>query len=387
MTRHDPNTFDQALDTALHVPARRLRDICRQLKPAYARRNTIPVLSTALVDAGPTGTVFTLTDLDQTITITADDLATAAPFKACVPFKLLTEIAGGLDGMISVTHLIHDHAKNEMNQLTLATDDGFSATINLICPVEDFPLRTDADGIDWKVIEVAPADLRRLFDLSRHCISTEETRYYLNSTYLSRKPGGDTLRAAATDGHRLAVIDSAVPAPDGLSAVVPTAVCDTIRTLISSKSNEPVTVQIAEPHMRLTHGPVRIDAKLIDNTFPDVTRVIPKADATMLVTTSAAALHRLNVFTDERNRAVAFESGRATILNRGRGQVSVPVTMTWPDGEPATDTERWGFQLRYLTQQARVTPVFRIEMSTPADPATIRGEDPDALWVLMPMRM
>ena len=58
-------------------------------------------------------------------------------------------------------------------------------------------------------------DLKRLIDKTRFAISTEETRYYLNGIYLHTAQRGkeQTLRAVATDGHRLAQAE--LPAPKG----------------------------------------------------------------------------------------------------------------------------------------------------------------------------
>ena len=63
--------------------------------------------------------------------------------------------------------------------------------------------------------KLAAADLKRLIDKTQFAISTEETRYYLNGIYLhvagTAKSG--TLRAVATDGHRLAQVE--LPLPQG----------------------------------------------------------------------------------------------------------------------------------------------------------------------------
>ena len=56
-------------------------------------------------------------------------------------------------------------------------------------------------------------DLKRLIDKTRFAISTEETRYYLNGIYLhpAEMAGTKTLRAVATDGHRLAQVELPLP--------------------------------------------------------------------------------------------------------------------------------------------------------------------------------
>ena len=59
--------------------------------------------------------------------------------------------------------------------------------------------------------------LAELIDRTRFAISTEETRYYLNGIYLHTAGTGKnaTLRAVATDGHRLAQVELPLPAGVG----------------------------------------------------------------------------------------------------------------------------------------------------------------------------
>ena len=61
--------------------------------------------------------------------------------------------------------------------------------------------------------EIQAAVLKRLFDKTHFAISTEETRYYLNGVFLHEMngPGRAVLRAVATDGHRLARIETEAP--------------------------------------------------------------------------------------------------------------------------------------------------------------------------------
>lgn len=398
VTQHDPKVFDQALDTALLVPAHRLLAICRQLAPAYERRTTIPVLGMALIEAGEEGTTFRLTDLDLTIAIVADDLKCAAPFKACVPFGLLRQIAGTLDDVVRIGIAPGDTLTHRMDQLTIATDDGFSAAINLLCPPEDWPTVSLKDDTpeNWSPISISPGDLRKHIDLARHCISTEETRYYLNGVYLCRHPVRGTVRSVATDGHRMAVIDTMTDAPEKLGAIVPRACLQAITTLISPTGNEPISLALHKlsPRIRLTAGPITIDCKLIDGDYPDYTRVIPKEPARTILTLSAGALRRLAPYATQRSNAVTFKDGRATMKALDLGEVSTPVSMTEVDGQAAEGAQAsngptgpWGFNLRYLVEQARLTPTFRAELHKSGDPARIYGEDPDAMWIIMPMRV
>ncbi len=372
---------------ALLIPVTRLRHLCRQVGLAVARRDSIPVLETVLIEATAGGTTFRTTDLDIEIEVTAEDLVTPAAFSACVPFLLLQRIAGSLTGVVRVTHQPATGApEHGLARLTLATDDGISATINLLCPPEDFPVLTppDAHPEAWPVMSIAPSALHRLMSLTAHFVSTGETRYYLNGVFLTRKPDSPTLRAVATDGHRMAIIDDATEAPEGLAAIVPTIAVKSILQLIDRHANEDVTIRIAANRIRMTAGAIRMDCKLIDGSFPDYTKVIPSYPIQRTATLTAGALGSLLPFATERSAAVKLADGRAAVKSPELGEASVPVPMvTTPEVPPG---QAHGFNLRYLTAQARITPTFQIAMASPSDPARITSEDPDALWILMPVR-
>lgn len=86
---------------------------------------------------------------------------------------------------------------------------------------EDFPDLAVGEIGDEFTIDAA--DLKRLIEKTRFAISTEETRYYLNGIYFHTAETGrtKTLRAVATDGHRLAQVELPCPAgADGMPGVI-----------------------------------------------------------------------------------------------------------------------------------------------------------------------
>ena len=77
-------------------------------------------------------------------------------------------------------------------------------------PRDDFPVI--AEGELPTRFELPAATLRQIIDKTRFAISTEETRYYLNGIFLHVSDEAQpVLKAAATDGHRLARVT--VPRP------------------------------------------------------------------------------------------------------------------------------------------------------------------------------
>ena len=175
-------------------------------------------------------------------------------------------------------------------------------------PESDFP--DLAAGDMTHKFTLAAADLKRLIDKTQFAISTEETRYYLNGIYLHAAGTGKaaTLRAVATDGHRLAQVD--LPLPAGAAGmpgvIVPRKTVGEVQRLIEDSEAE-VAIELSPAKIRFTIGDVVLTSKLIDGTFPDYGRVIPAGNDKELVVDKKdfeAAVDRVSTVSSERGRAV-----------------------------------------------------------------------------------
>jgi DNA polymerase-3 subunit beta len=126
-------------------------------------------------------------------------------------------------------------------------------------------------------------DLNDALRRVRHAICNEETRYYLNGVYLHYVMREQLLRFVATDGHRLAMVD--IPAPHGAHNIRPAIlsrafVTDAIKSTNKARDAfKPVRLAIGPSSVSLTDwdGNV-IDGALVDGTFPDYERVIPRGE-------------------------------------------------------------------------------------------------------------
>jgi len=128
--------------------------------------------------------------------------------------------------------------------------------------------------------------LRDLIDRTRFAISTEETRYYLNGIYIhaTESEGQAVLRAVATDGHRLARVEE--PLPEGAKAmpgvIIPRKTVNEIRKLAEETQDE-IVVRLSDTKVQFALGTVTLTSKLIDGTFPEYERVIPRGNDKKLV--------------------------------------------------------------------------------------------------------
>ncbi|MBV9757178.1 MAG: DNA polymerase III subunit beta, partial [Alphaproteobacteria bacterium] len=240
------------------------------------KRNTIPILANVLIAVRDGRLKLTATDME--IAIVEDVPATASrDGGTTAPAATLYEIVRKLPDGAEVEF---DHPGGET---ALKLRAGRFSTSLVVLPTEDFPSMT-AGSLPHRFV-VAAATLRALIDRTRFAISTEETRYYLNGIYLhaAESEGTKVLRAVATDGHRLARVEE--PLPDGAGAmpgvIVPRKTVAELRKLLDEESGG-VEVGLSDTRIRFQLGPVELTSKLIDGTFPEYERVIPRDNDKLL---------------------------------------------------------------------------------------------------------
>src|SRR4030081_3380952 len=274
------------------------------------RRNTIPILANVLIKADKSNRAFKATDLDLEVTETI--AAEVGPGGATtVPAHMFYEIVRKLpEGAQIVLEASGDRAM-------LAIRAGRSRFTLQTLPESDFP--DLAAGEMTHTFKLAAADLKRLIDKTQFAISTEETRYYLNGIYLhtAGTAKASTLRGVATDGHRLAQFELALP--EGASGmpgiIVPRKTVGEVQRLIEDNEAE-VTLELSQGKIRFTLGDTVLPSKLIDGTFPDYGRVIPTGNDKILEVVCkdfAAAVDRVSTISTEKSRAVKLSLERGSL--------------------------------------------------------------------------
>jgi len=349
------------------------------------RRNTIPVLSNVLIKAEGQSLRLKATDLDIEVveTLPAD---VAQSGGTTVPAHIVYDIIRKLpEGSQVVLEQAGDSA-------TLTVRAGRSRFALQTLPEGDFP---DLATGDMTHSFVLPAkSLRRLIDKTQFAISTEETRYYLNGIYLHAIDSeGQKLRAVATDGHRLAQVE--LDAPEGAvgmpGIIIPRKTVSEVLRLVEDPEAQ-VTVELSSAKIRFAIGSVLLTSKLIDGTFPDYARVIPRNNDKELIVEKAdfsAAVDRVSTVSSERGRAVKLTIGEGkltlTVVNPDSGSATEELEVDYDAGEIEI-----GFNSRYLLdvtgQIDGDTVAFKL--NDPGSPTLVQDPaSPGALYVLMPMRV
>ncbi|WP_421360038.1 hypothetical protein [Agrobacterium rosae] len=169
-------------------------------------RNTIPILNDVRLNYSNKGLTIEATDLDLQATINVDEIDGSGTWSTCIPARYLAAVASAA----GTTALRIEPSQNEIiNEKTSSKRIEHSTRITAgeatydiqANPAEDFPTISGekAGRIERFTNGHFAASLKKV----AACISTEETRYYLNGVNWASTDKGK--RFAATDGHRLAL--------------------------------------------------------------------------------------------------------------------------------------------------------------------------------------
>ena len=345
------------------------------------RRNTIPILSNVLMEAREDGSLRLMaTDLDLQVdeSIPANvSQAGATTVSAHTLFDIVRKLPEG--SQVELTA-----AEGKMQVVAGRSRFNLSTL-----PRDDFPVI--AEGELPTKFELPAATLRQIIEKTRFAISSEETRYYLMGIFLHVID--DQLRAAATDGHRLARVT--VGKPDGADGmpdvIVPRkAVAELYRLLEELEGS--VEISLSPTKVRFGLGSAVLTSKLIDGTFPDYNRVIPTGNDKLLKLdpkSFSAGVDRVSTIASEKTRAVKMSVDRDKIT----------LSVTSPENGVATeeipadygnDGLEIGFNARYLLDILSEIDgdTVEVHLADAAAPTLLRENDKsNALYVLMPMRV
>ena len=345
------------------------------------RRNTIPILSNVLLEAREDGSLRLMaTDLDlqvdETIPATVSQPG-ATTVSAHTFFDIVRKLPEG--SQVELTA-----AEGKMQVIAGRSRFNLSTL-----PRDDFPVIAEGD-LPTR-FELPATTLREIIEKTRFAISSEETRYYLMGIFFHVVD--DQMRAAATDGHRLARVT--VARPDGAEGmpdvIVPRKAVQELYRLLEELEGT-VEISLSPTKIRFGLGSAILTSKLIDGTFPDYNRVIPTGNDKLLKLdpkSFSAGVDRVSTIASEKTRAVKMSVDRdkvtlsVTSPENGTAAEEVP-------GDYSADGLEIGFNARYLLDILGQVEGDTVEMhlADAAAPTLLRENDKaPALYVLMPMRV
>ena len=339
------------------------------------KRNTIPILGHIKFQVSGGCLSVTATDLNLSATAT-DTIAGAKDGTCTVPAAQFVDYVKRLDKGKVITVATSDG--------TVTVKSGRSRTKFNTLEADTFPKIASDEYSHSFTLDAG--EMLDALSSTKGCMSTEETRHYLNGVYMHQTDNGLTF--VATDGHRLARM--VIPGEfETTGVIIPTkAVAEVIGAL--SDLDEAITVETSETKLRVSCGDFEIVSKVVDGTYPDYTRVIPVGnDISMTVDAKEFrdATARVTVVTADRSKRIDLD------VSDGECQIEVtePVVGVSTDvvAAESTGTISASYNSKYLAemmaiaQGGSVTMKFKGKM----DPALVLMDDiPEFTGVCMPMR-
>lgn len=269
-----------------------------QVVGVVERRQTLPVLANLLVVASAEGVSFTGTDLEvEMVARTAAD--GLEPGELTVPARKLFDICRALPDGIKVDF------KQNGDRVTLSA--GRSRFTLSTLPASEFPQVDNIDVVER--VTLPEATLKELIDRTAFAMAHQDVRYYLNGTLLDLRE--NALRCVATDGHRLALCETAIElnARTKRQVIIPRKGVLELQRLLDAGDGT-VEIELGRNHLRVRRGDFVFTTKLIDGRFPDYEAVIPiGADKMFSVNRDElrAALQRAAILSNEKYRGVKLE--------------------------------------------------------------------------------
>ena len=353
------------------------------------RRNTIPILANVRLDANDDDKLhLTATDMDLAIIESQKANVSqngATTVSAHMLYDIIRKFAAGSEVKLSIVN----------NNDKLQVESGRSRFELTCLPVEDFPVMSEGE-LPHK-FEISASSLKRLIDKTGFAISTEETRYYLNGIYLHAAQDNDSnvLRAVATDGHRLAQVDTELPAGAQQipGVIIPRKTVNEVRKLIDGNSDTSlVMIALSDTKIRFAFEGAILTSKLIDGSFPDYERVIPLSNDKIMQVVKidfTNAVDRVSTIATEKSRAIKITLESSTI-KLSANNVDTGAAAEELDAQYKNEKIEIGFNSRYVLDMAKQIKGDTIEfqLSDSASPTLVRDpEDEKTVYVIMPMRV
>jgi len=353
---------------------------------AVASRPTHPVLANVLLTADAGTGRLSLTGFDLNLGIqTSLPASVDASGAITLPARLLGEIVSRLaaDSPITLS------AGDDDDQVQLTSKSG-SYTVRSM-QADDFPDLPTAPATSPVMLnaDCLISGLRATLFAS----SNDESKQLLTGVHL--KLNGDTLECAATDGHRLAVLQlqQSSVADVAFDLTIPARSLRELERMLTSSNHESLSLYADKGQVVVSYGSQILTSRSLDGTYPNYRQLIPESfnrtiqlDRRNLI----AALERVAVLADQHNNVVKMSTDAtgqlviaADVQDVGSGSEALAAEIK---GKPI----QIAFNVRYLLDGLKAMADSEIVLSCnePSTPVVLRGENSEAFtYLVMPVQV
>lgn len=344
------------------------------------RRHTLPILSNFLVCVGNKGISLTGTDMEVEL-VTTIKQPTKEELEFTLPGRKFLDICRALPESANLD------ITTEKDQVVLKS--GKSRFVLATFPAKEFP--STEIGSPIITFQIKQVDMKTLLEDTMFAMAQQDVRYYLNG--LLFEIGQNTLKAVATDGHRLALkeIETKIETSDKIQAIIPRkGVVEAARLL---KHNEELAqVSLTKNHIRIIFEDTQFTCKLIDGKFPDYERVLPRNNNNQIIAdreTLKQGLTRASILSNEKYKGVRLSFKKDCIKalahnpEQEEAEEEIEVSYKGPEMEI-------GFNVSYLLDALNAIKTENVIMvaTDPDSSCLLLPEKQEtSKYVVMPMRL
>lgn len=331
---------------------------------AVPSRPSHPVLANVLVVANKATNQVSLTGFDLSIGIKTSFLAEVeTPGEITLPARLFSDIVSRLPDGNLILEIDPEHP------LTVRVSSLFGHyDVNGLGAEQypDLPLQQTGDAI-----AIAAETLSQGLQGTLFAVSGDETKQVLTGGHLKVSDAG--IEFAATDGHRLAVVQTiGGETGTGFDVTIPAkALSDLTRMMGSGK----VSLHCDQGQAVFQVGDQYLTTRTLEGQYPNYQVLIPKnfsRQVTIERKPLAAALDRIAILADQKNNVVKLTiANEAVTLSSeapdvGSGKETVPAQVAGDDIEIA-------FNVKYLQDAIRAIPTteLQLQMNTEKSPVIL----------------
>lgn len=362
---------------------------------AVPSKPTHPVLANVLLTADEEQQRVSLTAFDLSLGIRTSFAATVeAGGTLTLPAKLLNDIVSRLP---EAEITIDDEAGD--NLVTIAVSGGRYQIRGM--GTEEFPELPMVE--DGKTINIPSEALIAGLHGSLFATSSDETKQVLTGVHFTSQEDG--IEFAATDGHRLAVVQTEVAPGDEeetvsepmteLKVTVPGRALREVERMLGTRQSIPSVILHCDRSLVVFEiGDQRLSTRLLEGQYPAYHQLIPHQftrSATIERKQLLSALERVSVLTDQKNNIVKakLDSDKQTMAlaveaqDIGSGRESIPIQLSGDDIEI-------GFNVKYLMDSLKnlTTPEVEMELGNPLSPVVLKPlGGAKATHIIMPVQI
>lgn len=352
---------------------------------AVERRQTMPILSNMLFKLDGNKLTITGTDLEVELSAKVDVETDAKQKEATtLPARKIVDICKSLPDESLIKFSMDDGkvvVQSGRSRFTLAT---LSAT--------DFPsVQRDKKSFSATVNQ---KDFGDMIHRTAFSMAQQDVRYYLNG--MLWEISDKSLRAVATDGHRLAVADMSIDKSTNAEerqVIVPRKGITELTKLLSDENAATLDLEFGSNHIRAATGNLVFVSKLVDGKFPDYQRVLPKGGDKIVIAERQilkAALSRAAILSNEKFRGVRFSLEDSMVgiqaNNPEQEEASEEVSVEYQG-----DSLEMGFNVSYLIEVLGALTGENIQITLLDSNSSALIQDGNkknnAMYVVMPMRL